>query len=438
MEYKRCSSYIPGLGALTGYYQPGQLNPATPNMEYRHCSSCFPGLEALTGYYQLGQLSPGFFSELVTAPLPPFSSGLGTGKGGVREFVLTEWEEAGLPMTTTSNEACKLYDAALSQYVGWYELEELAGLETTVEAMINTEPTFVMGHVVNVGLDLLSTGKSLLANPQLSDNLSLLNSLCKQQKITSREHMHVQALRHFADGHFLRAAELWETILIDHPSDMLAIKFAHDTYFYTGEQMQVRDSIARVLPYWNPTMPHYGYLHGMHAFGLVETNLFRQAELAAKKGLQFNAYDGWSTHALAHVYEMEGRTDEGILFLLNTEKKWERCGLLACHNYWHWAIYHMEDGNYKTAMELYEDRIQQYLKDKSILNIVDCASLLFRLKIADWPVRSELWRDVYNVVEPHLEDHITTFNDIHFLMTCLGADEMASAANLQETYINME
>ncbi|UYV67481.1 RNF170 [Cordylochernes scorpioides] len=28
MEYKRCSSCIPGLGALTGYYQPAQLSPA--------------------------------------------------------------------------------------------------------------------------------------------------------------------------------------------------------------------------------------------------------------------------------------------------------------------------------------------------------------------------------------------------------------------------
>ncbi|UYV77927.1 DAB2IP [Cordylochernes scorpioides] len=27
MEYKRCSSRIPGLGALTWYYQPGQLSP---------------------------------------------------------------------------------------------------------------------------------------------------------------------------------------------------------------------------------------------------------------------------------------------------------------------------------------------------------------------------------------------------------------------------
>ncbi|UYV81380.1 IGBP1 [Cordylochernes scorpioides] len=39
---------------------------ATPNMEYKRCSSCIPGLGALTGYYQPDQLSPGF--------LPPRSN----------------------------------------------------------------------------------------------------------------------------------------------------------------------------------------------------------------------------------------------------------------------------------------------------------------------------------------------------------------------------
>ncbi|UYV81024.1 K02A2.6-like [Cordylochernes scorpioides] len=61
---------------------------AAPNMEYKRCSSCIPGSGALTGYYQPGQLSPGFFSELVTASPPPFSSGLGTGKGGVQKVLL--------------------------------------------------------------------------------------------------------------------------------------------------------------------------------------------------------------------------------------------------------------------------------------------------------------------------------------------------------------
>ncbi|UYV77898.1 hypothetical protein LAZ67_15002722, partial [Cordylochernes scorpioides] len=39
---------------------------AAPYMEYKHCSSCIPGLGALTGYYQPGQLNPGFLELLET------------------------------------------------------------------------------------------------------------------------------------------------------------------------------------------------------------------------------------------------------------------------------------------------------------------------------------------------------------------------------------
>ncbi|UYV68836.1 PAOX [Cordylochernes scorpioides] len=40
------------------WWNPGVPCAAAPNMEYKHCSSCIPGLGALTGYYQQGKLSP--------------------------------------------------------------------------------------------------------------------------------------------------------------------------------------------------------------------------------------------------------------------------------------------------------------------------------------------------------------------------------------------
>lgn len=49
----------------------------------------------------------------------------------------------------------------------------------------------------------------------------------------------------------------WEDILIEHPTDMFAVKMAHDSYFYLGYQAQMRDSIARVLPHWNEKKPLY-------------------------------------------------------------------------------------------------------------------------------------------------------------------------------------
>jgi len=61
-----------------------------------------------------------------------------------------------------------------------------------------------------------------------------------------------------------KACEVWEGILADHPTDMLALKFAHDGFFYLGEQIQMRDSVARVLPYWKPHMPLYRQVHMLH------------------------------------------------------------------------------------------------------------------------------------------------------------------------------
>lgn len=35
-----------------------------------------------------------------------------------------------------------------------------------------------------------------------------------------------------------------------------------------------------------------------------------------------NPTDAWAAHALAHVYEMEGRYTEGLKFIESTEKNW--------------------------------------------------------------------------------------------------------------------
>ena len=55
-----------------------------------------------------------------------------------------------------------------------------------------------------------------------------------------------------------QACLTWEDILIENPTDMFALKMAHDSYFYLGYQAQIRDSIARVLPRWKENIPLYG------------------------------------------------------------------------------------------------------------------------------------------------------------------------------------
>lgn len=68
-----------------------------------------------------------------------------------------------------------------------------------------------------------------------------------------------------------------------HPTDILALKMVTDTYFFLGKQRKLRDSVARVLPLWSKDLPLKSYLHGMYAFGLVETNFYAKAESEAHK-----------------------------------------------------------------------------------------------------------------------------------------------------------
>lgn len=63
-----------------------------------------------------------------------------------------------------------------------------------------------------------------------------------------------------ASRNFPKACALWEQILQDHPTDMLALRFSHDAYFYLGYQDQMRDSVARIYPFWSPDVPLSRYV----------------------------------------------------------------------------------------------------------------------------------------------------------------------------------
>uniref|UniRef100_D6RH59 Tetratricopeptide repeat domain 38 n=1 Tax=Mus musculus TaxID=10090 RepID=D6RH59_MOUSE len=52
------------------------------------------------------------------------------------------WKNAGLPLSTTSNEACKLFDATLTQYVKWTNDKSLGGIEGCLSKLRAADPTF--------------------------------------------------------------------------------------------------------------------------------------------------------------------------------------------------------------------------------------------------------------------------------------------------------
>uniref|UniRef100_A0A8P4GIJ6 Tetratricopeptide repeat protein 38 n=1 Tax=Dicentrarchus labrax TaxID=13489 RepID=A0A8P4GIJ6_DICLA len=333
------------------------------------------------------------------------------------------WRAEGLPLSTTSNEACKLYDAILTQYVKWRNDETLGGFEGCISAIKAADPDFVMGHVISTGLELAGTASSTRLNERLASAVRRTVDLANSQDISPRERLHVKAMEHFSHGNFSKASDVWEDILVDHPTDILALKFAHDAYFYLGAQNQMRDSVARVLPHWKPHMPLSGYLKGLYSFGLLETRFYDQAEKVAMEGLALTPDDAWSVHAVAHVYEMKAEVDKGLKFMEGREKDWQVSDVLASHNYWHWALYFIE--KVKIIMGFLSQA------NRSMLDTVDACSMLCRLEMEGVCVKDR-WRELLQITQPHTDDHVTLFNDLHFLMVSLGAKESGTSRRLLE------
>jgi hypothetical protein len=151
----------------------------------------------------------------------------------------------------------------------------------------------------------------------------------------------------------------------------------------------------------------------MYAFGLEENSQYREAEEFGRIALEVNHKDVWAVHALAHVFEMEGRTTDGISFLTESSGDW-KSSYFAIHNWWHLALYYLERGDVADVLTLYDGRLRQS-RSSEWLDIVDAASLLWRLSLAGIDV-SERATQLSRDIEPLVGEPVYVFNDWHAVM----------------------
>jgi len=231
--------------------------------------------------------------------------------------------------------------------------------------------------------------------------------------LPQREALHLAAARAWADGDWQRATRSLEQALVADPRDLLALKVAQDLYFFLGNRLELREVAARVLPAWPHDDPAWGYVQGIWAFGLEENGDYPGAEAAARNALARNPRDVWSVHALAHVFEMEGRQEPGVSFLSESSPHWDG-SFFAVHNWWHLGLYLLELERAGDALALYHERVRA-AKSTEWLDIVDASALLWRLSLYGTDVSAParvLAADISDLVD--VPAYI--FNDWHAVM----------------------
>lgn len=325
----------------------------------------------------------------------------------------------GHPVTGTAASIAAL-DRAIYDYYAWRG-DPLG----TLRVAAATDPAFTLGSSAVASLLLLGG----VRGDALAVSEAIASAEARIGGGTRREHLHLEAAKAWARGEIIRGAAIWEEILLDHPTDALALRFAHDTYFYLGHSNSIRDSVARVLPAWSEGDPLRGFVLGQYAFGLEEAGELGRAESVGRRALEIHRDDAWAVHAIAHVLEMAGRQEEGIGFLLETSPHWKDSRWLAVHNWWHLAVYLIEVGRGGEVLPRYDQFIRGKIKDDALLDLVDAAALLWRLELAGFEV-GERWTEISAQWLTHVDDHVLAFNDLHIAVAATGAGDAAGRERL--------
>src|SRR5436305_9562947 len=126
---------------------------------------------------------------------------------------------AGLP------QSAEAFDRAVADYFG------LTGDPVGIlkQALAN-DPDFALGAVAVAGLFMI--GGFPGGHPEVTAALAAADAGIRAA--SSRERMHLAAVRAWSEGRSPDAALAWEAILAEWPTDALALRFVQDAYLFLG------------------------------------------------------------------------------------------------------------------------------------------------------------------------------------------------------------
>jgi tetratricopeptide (TPR) repeat protein len=301
-------------------------------------------------------------------------------------------------------------------------LAHAASVGPNLQRLLAAKPDFALGQAIR-GFACMLLARSEMSIVAKEAHTSAL----KATPGTAREAEFVTALGEWLNGSPTRAAARLQSVLDENPRDALSMKLVQAIHFIMGRSKDMRSSVEGVIDQWDDH-PARGYLLGCHAFTLEETGDYARAEKIGRQGIELAPDDAWGLHAVAHVYDMTGRANDGLSFLEGREASWSHCNNFRYHVWWHKALMQLDLGDYQAALELY-DRDIRADKTDDYRDVSNAASLLSRLEIEGVDV-GHRWEELADLSERRAADGCLAFADLHYLLALCGGERDEAAAKL--------
>jgi tetratricopeptide (TPR) repeat protein len=328
----------------------------------------------------------------------------------------------GLAVTASSPAAVGQFDALVDELYYYRK-----GVFDRLVALLEEFPDFPLAQVL-VGYSLMTEGR-LDAEAKARARLRRAEALPSNR----RERLHQRALQAWLEGDVLARAAAWEQILLEWPHDLLAFRQYTGTLFWVGDKQYQAEVVAGQAGHWSPRIPGFGHFLSAQSFAMEEVGNYEVAERAAREALLVNEQDLWALHGLAHVLEMQGRTDEGIELLENAARFLNDYNLFRGHLWWHLSLFKVTRGSFDEVLELFDREI--YPKESTFyLDIQNGVSLLARLEFQGVHVGRERWERLAQASLGSATQCTLWFTAMHHVIALLQSGR-ESAANATFSYL---
>ncbi|SHE81082.1 hypothetical protein SAMN04487965_0701 [Microbulbifer donghaiensis] len=333
--------------------------------------------------------------------------------------MLTDRQGNALPGATA--EAAELYCDAVEAF-NLYRGDPFALVEQAIQAA----PEFAQAHIFKAYLYATAT------EPAASLEAQRIAVRVKSMALDERAESQLAALMELMAGNWTRAAVTLDCHNAKYPHDLVGIQCGHLMDFYRASARDLRDRISRILPHWSAELPGYSILLGMYAFGLEECGDYGRAEEYGRGATELQPFDCWAHHAVTHVMEMQGRTEDGIDWMAAREPFWAGDdNFFRVHNWWHKALYYLDLQQDDQALAIYDGPIRSQ-RSSMALDLVDASALLWRLALRGCDV-SDRWQELAKTWEQHADGRHYPFNDWHAVMAFLGAGRDGEVERITNT-----
>ncbi len=305
----------------------------------------------------------------------------------------------GNDVTTTSTKTVETIDTFADSYIGFGT--DFSGIFAAADQ--DPECAVAAAYAALLGLFIENPARTEIALKyylQAKEHIS---------KGTEREQLFISAILAFHDNDVATSLKHLRRLATDYPSDIFAAKLGQNLYFNLGDDKNLLWIGEKIVE----RHPDCAYAYGMRAFGREQTSQLELAEEDGRKATEMKRKEPWAHHAVAHVLLTQGRHDEGIDWMQSLSDEWEdRNSFMYTHNWWHQALFYMEQGDFETPLALYDDKVWGVDKTYS-LDQVNAISLLWRLEQLGVDV-GHRWEDLSKWVSERTLINDQPFFDMHY------------------------